>query len=164
MISRTVFRTTTLALAALVGATLYAANKPVTVDLKDADGKDVGTAKISDKGAGVQIALDLRNLSPGEHAVHIHQNAKCEGPKFTTAGGHAQPRHEKARPRKSRRPPRRRYAELHGQTRWHRQSDCRRSASKLGRGRSLGLCRRRHGPHDSRQSRRHEERPGRQCG
>lgn len=84
-------RTITLALAGLFGVTLYAATKPVNVDLKDGMGKEVGTAKISPSGTGVKIALNVKGLTPGEHAVHIHQNAKCEGPAFTTAGGHFNP-------------------------------------------------------------------------
>jgi Cu-Zn family superoxide dismutase len=76
----------------LTAASVLAANKPVTVALMDAKGQPVGAAKISDANkGGVVIQLNVKGLPAGEHAAHIHQNAKCEGPAFTTAGGHFNP-------------------------------------------------------------------------
>jgi Cu-Zn family superoxide dismutase len=60
-------------------------------ELKNATGEVVGTAIFTPADHGVRMSLNLRNLPPGEHGMHIHEAGKCEPPDFKTAGGHFNP-------------------------------------------------------------------------
>jgi len=68
-----------------------ASAKPAHADIKNAQGAKVGTAKITSMPDGVKVVVKVEHLTPGEHGIHIHNVGKCEGPAFTTAGGHFNP-------------------------------------------------------------------------
>jgi superoxide dismutase, Cu-Zn family len=84
-----------VALPLVVAALTVASAAKTVVELKDAQGKSVGTAVLWEKGPGVGIQLDLHGLPPGEHALHFHQNPKCEAPDFKSAGPHFNPEGKK---------------------------------------------------------------------
>jgi len=59
--------------------------------LKDAAGKEVGTAIFSTTPSGALLDLNLTTAPPGVHGLHIHAVGKCEPPDFKSAGPHFNP-------------------------------------------------------------------------
>lgn len=89
-------RHATLLVAVLFLAGAFEAARPsdgpaAEAELRKPSGETVGTVKLTPASQGVQISLDVFNLSPGVHAFHIHGVGKCEPPDFKSAGGHFNP-------------------------------------------------------------------------
>lgn len=61
------------------------------IDMYNADGDMVGTAKFNEQPDGVQITVKVEGLSPGFHGIHVHEFPTCEGPDFQSAGNHLNP-------------------------------------------------------------------------
>jgi Cu-Zn family superoxide dismutase len=69
------------------GTSATAANASLT----DAGGRAVGSARFRQTPRGVLVQLDLKNATPGIHAVHVHAVGRCDPPSFDSAGDHFEP-------------------------------------------------------------------------
>ena len=121
--------------------------------MHDGMGNSVGTAELSPAPQGREhSSLNLtKGLPPGEHAIHVHAAAKCEGPAFATGRRPPQSGHEAPRPAESGRPARGRHAEYSRSRRTARSK-----ATVVAPGVTMGddphsiFTERRHGPGDPR--------------
>jgi len=65
------------------------AEKAAHADIYNAKGEKIGTATLHEAQGGVKIDVEVTQLPPGQHALHVHAVGKCEAPDFKSAGPHS---------------------------------------------------------------------------
>ena len=80
---------TSLALALCVAAS---GEQPVLAqaDMVDPEGASIGTVTFEQTPSGVLINVDVSDLPPGPHGIHLHAVGACT-PDFSAAKGHINP-------------------------------------------------------------------------
>ncbi len=86
--------TSALCAIILVSTAQAASGDKATAEMKDRDGKAIGTLSLTETPQGVLLRGELTQLLPGLHGFHVHAVGKCEPP-FTSAGGHLNPENKK---------------------------------------------------------------------
>lgn len=54
-----------------------------------------GSATFTEKNGTVTFVANIKGLTPGEHAIHIHEKSDCSAPDASSAGGHWNPTFKK---------------------------------------------------------------------
>lgn len=62
--------------------------------LYNTDEELIGEVGFKEMEKGVELSAIINSLTPGVHAIHIHEVGKCEAPSFESAGPHFNPTHK----------------------------------------------------------------------
>lgn len=76
--------------AALALVSCTTTKKIYTIDAKNGT-QTKGTATFTQRGNQVTLDVNVYNLTPGKHAIHIHEFADCSSADGKSAGGHWNP-------------------------------------------------------------------------
>lgn len=68
-----------------------AAAMDAVVTIKNKEGVEIGTVRFAEHEGRVDVVAEVHGATPGEHGFHVHAEGLCEGPDFTSAGGHFNP-------------------------------------------------------------------------
>ncbi len=70
--------------------------KSLTINLEPKSGSHVsGTATFTENDGKVSFTAKISGLTPGTHAIHIHEKADCSAADASSAGGHWNPTFKK---------------------------------------------------------------------
>lgn len=84
-----------VAAALVAGLAIVQAQNPITVTMKDVQGKSMGTVMISKEvSGGLKFALDLKGMPPGQHAIGVYSLPQCAGQNFSAVGSVFNPGHK----------------------------------------------------------------------
>jgi len=62
-----------------------------TSNLVSSSGAVLGTVRVFSEPTSALLRINASGLPAGVHGVHVHTTGRCDGPGFTTAGGHWNP-------------------------------------------------------------------------
>lgn len=85
-----------VATLAMVSCKTKTSSNQITISLEPKSESTVaGTATFIEKEGVVSLEAKLTGLTPGIHAIHIHEKADCSSPDGKSAGGHWNPTFKK---------------------------------------------------------------------
>lgn len=88
-----------IVLAVLIGCKTNSAlnlDKVLVIDFEPKSNSNVkGTATFTEKNGTVTLVAKLSGLTPGVHAIHIHEKSDCTAADGSSAGGHWNPTFKK---------------------------------------------------------------------